>query len=92
MVIFGLNDLKKKKVTWKRGNCLNGHEFFPVYAGNGLIFHTATPQLNLCPVDLQSNKYKTLKPRNEVMFLSDEFQVSGSGFCGRKIEAGHRGT
>lgn len=39
---------------------MHGLQPFPVDAGNGLIFHTAAPQLNLCPVDFKNNNYKTL--------------------------------
>lgn len=35
--------IEKKKVTWERGNCLDGHAFFPVNAGNGLIFTLPPP-------------------------------------------------
>lgn len=69
-----------KSYTWERGNCLNGHEFFPVSGGNGLIFHSlppASPHLNLCPVDLKNNKYKTKAPKQgNVCVMSFRCQLS----------------
>lgn len=60
LVILGPKD---KKVTWERGSCLDGREPVPVYAGSGLIFHTHTHQLNLCPVDFRNPHCELCSPR-----------------------------
>lgn len=92
MVILGL---KGKKVTRERENCLNGQKSFPVFAGNGLIFHTHVPpppdppppQLNLHPVDFKNTKYKLCSPRpGNVCLVSFRCQAPCS--LGEKQEDG----